>query len=699
MSFSRLSSKPNLKLAWRRLATTKDARYKNYFRHIMEAYELSYEENISDLHKRIKNKEYSPQSPVRIYYPKASGLQRPITLLCIEDQIILQAIANLFAEKVRIRRQPLIGKSIFSHWLTKKNDSDFFLSDWKYGYYELRKSLKYWYKQGYEWLANFDLAAFYDTIPHELLLKIIAPHSGQTELTDFISTCLQTWSADNRSVQHNHGIPQGPSASDFLAECVMLPIDERMHQTCVYLRYVDDIRILGKNEYEVRKALVDLDVLCRERGLIPSSEKTTIIKITDEEELVRNIPPILLYQETFGPKQMTEGEAEVAFKDALSLTENSLEIIDKSKFRYILFRTGPSDNILKTVINLWAQNPHQVDAFASFLENYDRVEEIINLCVQDIDQSPYDFVRGEAWKILARMCTARECRKLTTKAINSVKSKNCSATKIGAYKFLLRCEELGLGSYSKWMMYEDLALIQAICARDLELNPNHGTEVASRILLRRIIPDPSLGLLNSLVRSRMRIGQLGQQPANLLQVTSSVYFKAGIIQDGRRTRGDVLGNKLSQRYKIAKWNKWQTLFGGQYQHAYSLLILAESYCKGHRSAWLAQQDAFNDALFRAFQLFLASKGALGAIPTSNAKGLIDYGALINNNSFKSVYPLLSSHLIAVHSRRSTLPNAHPYEKYSGEKATALKANEQRTMVAHLAAAYAEIIRIVTTLGI
>jgi hypothetical protein len=197
----------------------------------------------------------------------------------------------------------------------------------------------------------------------------------------------------------------------------------------------------------------------------------------------------------------------------------------------------------------------------------------------------------------------------------------------------------------------------------------------------------------------MRIGQLGQQPANLLQVTSSVYFKAGIIQDGRRTRGDVLGNKLSQRYKIAKWNKWQTLFGGQYQHAYSLLILAESYCKGHRSAWLAQQDAFNDALFRAFQLFLASKGALGAIPTSNAKGLIDYGALINNNSFKSVYPLLSSHLIAVHSRRSTLPNAHPYEKYSGEKATALKANEQRTMVAHLAAAYAEIIRIVTTLGI
>jgi hypothetical protein len=198
----------------------------------------------------------------------------------------------------------------------------------------------------------------------------------------------------------------------------------------------------------------------------------------------------------------------------------------------------------------------------------------------------------------------------------------------------------------------------------------------------------------------MTIDQLGQQPNKLLQVTRNVYFKAGIIQDGRRTRGDVLGNKLSQRYKIAKWNKWQTLLGGEYQHAYSLLILAESYYKGHRSAWLAQQDAFNDALFRAFQLFLASKSASGAIQTYNAKGtLIDYGVLINDNSFKNAYPILSSHLIAVHSRRSTLPNTHPYEKHTGKKATSLKANEQRTMVAHLAAAYAEIIRIVTTLGI
>jgi len=578
MSIAKLISRPNLKLAWRRIATTKDARYKSYFRHIMEAYELTSDENIADLFRRLKHKEYSPQTPVRIYYPKASGLQRPITLLYIEDQILLQAIANLFAEKVRAKRQVLIGKSIFSNWLTTKNDSEFFLNDWKYGYFGLRKALIHWYKQGFTWMANFDLAAFYDTVPHELLIKTIAPHGGKTELTDFIANCFKIWSADSKSVQHSHGIPQGPNASDFLAECVMLPIDGKMHQSCVYLRYVDDIRILGKSELEVRKALVELDVLCRERGLIPSSEKTTIFHIKDEAQLVENIPPILLYQEITGPKEMLPEQAERSIREALFQEGENVEIIDKSKFRYVLFRSGASDEILKIVIRLWPHNPHQIDAFASFLENYDRVDEIVDLCNQDIVSSPYDFIRGEAWKLLARMGTKNECRQLTSMAINAVKSKNCSATRIGAYKFLIRCEEFKLGSFSKWMLFEDSALIQAISVQNLVLTPNYGTELASQILLRRQ-PDPSLGMLKSMFISQMTIDQLGRQPSTLLQVTRNVYFKSGIIQDGRRKRGDVIGNRLSGRYKIPKWDKWQILFGGEYQHAYSLLNLAESYYK------------------------------------------------------------------------------------------------------------------------
>jgi len=128
-SFNRLVTKKNLLLAWRRITSSRDAHYKVFFRHILEAYELSYENNINDLRRRLKNGEYVAQTPVRFYVPKPSGLQRPITLLSIEDQIILQALANLFAERVRVKRSKLAGKFIYSNKLGKKIRP----SSWKNG--------------------------------------------------------------------------------------------------------------------------------------------------------------------------------------------------------------------------------------------------------------------------------------------------------------------------------------------------------------------------------------------------------------------------------------------------------------------------------------------------------------------------------------------------------------------------------------
>ena len=62
-------------------------------------------------------------------------------------------------------------------------------------------------------------------------------------------------------------------ASDFLAECILLDIDEKMTEKYAYYRYVDDVRILGKTELEVRQALVELDIFCKSKGLIPNSQR------------------------------------------------------------------------------------------------------------------------------------------------------------------------------------------------------------------------------------------------------------------------------------------------------------------------------------------------------------------------------------------------------------------------------------------
>ena len=246
MKYSDLISKTNLYLSWRRITTANNVRYKDYFRHISEAYELSYKENLEDLYQRLKNNIYKPEDIIRIYYPKASGLLRPITLLCVEDQIVYQAIANIYAEKVRNRREKLEGKIVFSNWLTSQRNSEFFLVSWKRGYFRLRQTLLDEFKRGNRWMVIFDLSAFYDTISHDLLMKIIAPRSKTSEFSEFITKALLQWSSDKPSIKHNHGIPQGPIASNFLSECFMLPIDEKMSKQYTYIRYVDDIELWEK---------------------------------------------------------------------------------------------------------------------------------------------------------------------------------------------------------------------------------------------------------------------------------------------------------------------------------------------------------------------------------------------------------------------------------------------------------------------
>lgn len=221
MKISQLASKRNLELAWRRITTGGNYQYKRLYRPIYYAYEVALEANLTDLRQRLLGGAFEPQHPERIYVPKASGLHRPLALLNIEDQIVLQAFANLAATRIQKRRAPLQFKVVFSNIL-EKPDSIFFFRRWQDTYGAFQRRIKKHYQDGMRWVGDFDLAAFYDTISHELLLRTIYPRTTNSDL-DWIAKCLRTWSSDRAASGHGHGLPQGPLASDFLAECFLLP--------------------------------------------------------------------------------------------------------------------------------------------------------------------------------------------------------------------------------------------------------------------------------------------------------------------------------------------------------------------------------------------------------------------------------------------------------------------------------------------
>ena len=703
--YKKLISKSNLRLAWRRITANRDARYKRYFRHLYDAYELNFEKNIVDLHKRLRDGVFQPTEPVRIYYPKPSGLQRPITLLCLEDQILLQALANLFAEKLYSRRKILDGTSVFSNWLNDKKDNIFFVQHWKNGYHQLRKKMINSFSSGYCWGAKVDLSAFYETIPHDLLLKTAFPRGGGDELSNHVLNWLAIWSSDYQPSRHQHGIPQGPIASNFLAECILLPIDERMAKKHLCFRYVDDFWLLGKTELEVRQVLVHLDVLCRERGLIPNSDKMKVRKVNSADDLVSDIANIATYTDSISrkPKRFLK-IAEDELKKSVTSGSNGLEVIDRTKLRYIYFRSPESDELLAAAVELWERYPEHVDAFSVFLENYERTESVIDLSLRLlVEDYPYDFVRGEMWMLLARMLLPNEIgRNLIELAIAAAKDKDNKhvATRMGAYAFLCQCEAYGFGEYSKWMMWENSPIVQSLLAPNIVFNNGVGMDLVRR-LLSRTIPDPALALVRGLSTSNITLATIGKDPKELSAIVQQVFCAVGIIPGYPNMQGDPIGKILADRYKIPKWNKWVRLFSTEYKHALSLLRPAETAFKHNPTTWLSYQASFNDALFRAFQKFLGEKSANGAIPVVNPKSgeLYNIGNLYDHGSFKSVYPALSSNLKFINDRRNLLPTSHPYQKKTGGKALALRKGEQRKLHVRLQAVYKDIIQIADNIGI
>ncbi len=697
MNFSKLITKKNLLLAWRRITSSSDARYKTFFRHILEAYELSFDKNIEDLQRRLANGEYVAQPPIRFYVPKPSGLQRPITLLPIEDQIVYQALANLFSEKVREKRNKLAGKYVYSNKLGKK-DSPFFLEKWQLGYSQLKRNLKSKFKDGYVWIATFDISAFYDTTPHEILLKVLSTNT-KGDLYGNAKNWLKIWSSDKEGDQHSHGIPQGPMASDFLAECILLAIDEKMSEQYSYFRYVDDVRILGKTELEVRQALVYLDILCKSRGLIPNSDKTKIKRVSSADILVEGIPDVKSYFDDGSSSALSKTAAEKRVLDAVEI-KDKIEVKDRTLFRYILFRSPQSEDILKIVLGTWEHYPEHTDAYVAFLENYQRSDGVVSLTTRLLESKyPYDYVQGELWKLAARMDSKFELSQLVQLAIDTVRNPNSgTASKFGVYVFLCQCDKVGLGDYEKWIMYEKKSLVQALVAPYLQISSSSGIET-SKVFLSRTLPDTYLGLVRPLVESGVNLDSFGKNPAQFPVVAQQVYNAAG-ISGHIIPNPDAIGNLIAKRYSVKKWNKWKDLLQGEYDHAFMELKFADFHFESHLSSWLNYQDAFNEIIFRSLQIFLANKSAAGAISLVNKNSdRLDYGVLLGNSNFKSAFPIMQDSLQKTHNRRNSVPGSHPYDKKTGNKASPLKKKEQTVLKLYLDDAYNEIIKTVEAIGI
>ncbi|MCA1705240.1 MAG: RNA-directed DNA polymerase [Actinobacteria bacterium] len=138
-----------------------------------------------------------------------------------------------------------------------------------------------------DWALDLDLRAFFDSVPHGLLLKAVAHHTDERWVLLYIERWLKApmQMPDGTLVAREKGTPQGSPISPLLANLFMhYAFDRWMARefpACPFERYADDILAHCDTEGQAQHLRASIAERLRPLGLELHPEKTKIVYCKD----------------------------------------------------------------------------------------------------------------------------------------------------------------------------------------------------------------------------------------------------------------------------------------------------------------------------------------------------------------------------------------------------------------------------------